>query len=92
EHHAEGGVWSAKWDGSRVVRHAPDGSTTLVVQSPANRPTSCAFGGPNLDILYVTTARAGLSDAELSKTPAGSVLATQPGVRGLPEIPAIGFD
>jgi L-arabinonolactonase len=85
---AEGGVWSAKWDGARVVRYSPDGSISEVIDSPVSRPTSCMFGGPDLDTLYVTSARAGLDDAELAATPAGSVLAVCPGVSGLPETEA----
>lgn len=86
---ASGGVWSAKWGGSKVVRYEPDGTVSETVESPASQPTSCMFGGPDLDILYVTTAQVGLDAAELSATPAGSVLAVQPGVSGLPETPAV---
>lgn len=85
---AEGGVWSAKWDGSRVVRYSADGEISAVVVAPVSRPTSCMFGGPELSTLYVTSARAGLAADELATTPAGSVLAVEPGVRGLPERPA----
>ncbi len=86
---AEGGVWSAKWDGARVVRYEPDGSVSAVIPAPVSRPTSCAFGGPALDTLYVTSASVGLADGEIETTPAGSVLAVQPGVLGLPEAPAV---
>lgn len=85
---AEGGVWSAKWDGARVVRYEPDGSISAVIDAPVSRPTSCAFGGEGLQTLYVTSASAGLSEAEVAASPAGSVLAVQPGVSGLPESPA----
>lgn len=84
---AEGGVWSAKWDGSRVVRYAPDGSVTAVVEAPVSRPTSCMFGGPDLDTLYVTSARVGLDPHERDSTPAGCVLAVDPGVVGIAETP-----
>lgn len=86
---AEGGVWSAKWGGSRVVRYEPDGSVSAVFEAPVSRPTSCAFGGPELDTLYVTSASVGLDDRELAQSPAGSVLAIQPGVCGLPEALAV---
>lgn len=86
---AEGGVWSAKWGGGRVVRYDPDGTVTASIEAPVSRPTSCMFGGAELDTLYVTSARAGLDEAEKSSTPAGSVLAVVPGVRGLPEVEAI---
>jgi sugar lactone lactonase YvrE len=49
-------------------------------------PTSCTFGGRNLETLYITTASQRLSPEELAKQPlAGALLAFQPGVRGLPE-------
>jgi sugar lactone lactonase YvrE len=89
---AEGGVWSAKWDGSRVVRYDPDGSVSAVIDAPVSRPTSCMFGGPGLSTLYVTSARVGLDPAELAATPAGCVLAVEPGVAGIPEVPWRGLE
>jgi Gluconolactonase len=55
----------------------PDsGSLISVVPIPASRVTSVMFGGPNLDILYVTTSRLGLSDEQKKQQPlAGSVFA-----------------
>ena len=83
---SEGGVWSAKWDGWRVVRYAPDGSVDRVVPMPVQRPTSVAFGGPDLGTLYVTSARIGLDPAALRQAPrSGGLFALDPGVRGLPE-------
>ena len=82
---AEGFVWSAKWDGGRLVRYAADGSVDRVIQMPVRRPTSVSFGGAGLDLLYVTSARTGLSEEERSATPAGSVLVVEPGARGLAE-------
>jgi sugar lactone lactonase YvrE len=82
---AEGYLWSTKWDGARVVRHAPDGSVDRVVHLPVRRPTACAFGGPGLDELYVTTARWQLTPGDLASEPAaGSLLRLRPGVQGLP--------
>ncbi|KAF7347758.1 60S ribosomal protein [Mycena venus] len=53
----EGYVWSARWGGSRVVRFSPSGSIDLEVVFPAVlNVTACAFGGPNNDQLYVTSA------------------------------------
>ena len=50
------------------------------------RPTACTFGGPDLKTLYVTTATFPLSEAALAKQPlAGSVLALEVDVGGLPE-------
>ena len=56
---AEGFIWSANWQGGCVIRYAPDGSITSLIRIGAPCPTSCAFGGANLDVLYVTTASIG---------------------------------
>ena len=83
---AEGYLWNAQFDGSRVVRYAPDGSVDRIVEVPVQRPTSCAFGGPDLDVLYLTSARMGLTVQRLAKQPlAGALLALDVGVAGLPE-------
>jgi sugar lactone lactonase YvrE len=53
---------------------------------PVQRPTSCAFGGPDLDILFVTTATQQLGPEQLERQPlAGALLALAVGARGLPE-------
>lgn len=86
----EGYLWNAQWAGSRVVRYAPDGSIDRVVSLPVSRPTSCAFGGPDLTTLYITTARVGLSDAALDRQPmAGSLFALDVQVPGVP-VPEFG--
>ena len=54
---AEGFLWSAHWDGGCLVRYAPDGRVDRVVALPVTRPAACAFGGPGLATLFVTTAR-----------------------------------
>lgn len=54
----EGCFWSAKWNGGRIVRYAPDGRIDLVWHLPVANPTSCAFAGPDRSILAVTTAQA----------------------------------
>ena len=85
---AEGCLWNCQWGGWRVVRYRPDGSVDRVVKMPVEQPTSCAFGGPDLATLYVTSARDGLSEAALATQPlAGSVFAFDPGVRGFPLTP-----
>ncbi|MEV6154107.1 SMP-30/gluconolactonase/LRE family protein [Nonomuraea sp. NPDC052129] len=62
---ASGHVWVALWGGGKVVRLRPDGQPDLTVEVPATNVTSCAFGGPDLDILYVTTAWDGRTGGEL---------------------------
>ncbi len=83
---SEGFVWCAYWDGWRVVRYDPDGKVAREVRVPVQRPTSCMFGGPALDELYITSARTGLSAAALKAQPlAGDLFRLRPGVKGLPE-------
>lgn len=82
----DGYLWSAGYDGWRLTRYAPDGRVDRVVNLPIQRPTSCAFGGPGLATLYVTTARQRLSEQELGQQPmAGCLLALDVGISGLPE-------
>ncbi len=83
---AEGQLWVALWDGWRVVRlDSATGATLAEIPLPVQRPTSCAFGGPALDLLYITSARIDLTEAELARQPlAGAVFIAQPGVVGLP--------
>jgi sugar lactone lactonase YvrE/DNA-binding IclR family transcriptional regulator len=81
---AEGHVWSAHWDGWCVTRYDPDGRVERVITLPVPRPTSCAFGGPAMTTLYVTSARVRLSSQQLAEAPlSGSVLAVETGIRGL---------
>ena len=82
---AEGYVWNVQWGGWRAVRYAPDGGVDRVVALPAQNVTSAAFGGPDLATLYVTSARDGLSEADLAGQPlAGALFAFEPDVAGLP--------
>jgi sugar lactone lactonase YvrE len=57
---ADGCVWVALWDGGAVRRYTPDGDLDRVIPLPVPRVTACAFGGPGLTDLYITTARTGL--------------------------------
>jgi len=82
----DGFLWNAEFNGGRLVRYAPDGRADRIVPVPVLRPTSCAFGGPGLDTLFVTTTSQGMSSAELDAQPlAGALLALEVGVRGLIE-------
>ncbi|RYZ07148.1 MAG: SMP-30/gluconolactonase/LRE family protein [Comamonadaceae bacterium] len=83
---ADGGLWSAHWDGGCVVRRAPDGSESRRIALPVTRPTCTAFGGPALDTLYLSTARVGLAGDQLAGQPAAGAILGVPGAwRGLPE-------
>jgi sugar lactone lactonase YvrE len=82
---ADGFVWVAIWGGGVLRRLAPDGTQDAVVPVPVSQPTSCAFGGPGMTDLYVTSARKGLTEAELADQPlAGRLLRLRPGPVGLP--------
>ncbi|WP_118182213.1 SMP-30/gluconolactonase/LRE family protein [Paraburkholderia phosphatilytica] len=83
---ADGGVWNAQWGGRRVVRYGPDGVETERVQVPTAQPSCVAFGGPELDTLYVTSARVDLDAAALADDPhAGGVFVAATARRGLAE-------
>jgi sugar lactone lactonase YvrE len=82
---ADGNLWLALWGGGQVRRYAPDGTLDDVVQVPAAQVTSCTFGGPDLGDLYITSARTGLTHADLELSPhAGGVFRVRPGATGLP--------
>jgi sugar lactone lactonase YvrE len=78
----EGYVWNCRWDGSCVVRVAPNGQVDRVIEMPTRNITNCTFGGKDLNILYVTTA-ASLTD--VGDRLAGSLFAIQTDVRGVPD-------
>jgi L-arabinonolactonase len=81
---AEGHLWNAHWGAGRVVRYAPDGSIKESIDVPAMQPTCIAFGGRDLNLLFVSSAREGLSDAALAQQPqAGNVFVYQLDVKGL---------
>jgi sugar lactone lactonase YvrE len=83
---AEGCYWSACYRGWRLTRFRPDGTVDRKIRLPVSRITMCAFGGPDLSTLYVTTARSGLSEADLEREPlAGGIFAIELDVQGLPE-------
>lgn len=83
---AEGFLWVAHWDGWCVTRYDPDGNVDRVINLPVPRPTSCVFGGPDMQTLYVTSARIRLSAGQLGEAPlSGSVFAIDTGIKGLPE-------
>jgi xylono-1,5-lactonase len=76
-------LWVAFWDGWCVRRFSPAGECIKTIQMPVQRPTSCAFGGPELDHLFITSACGGLNEKALSTQPyAGGLFMIKPGVRG----------
>ncbi|MGW2489186.1 SMP-30/gluconolactonase/LRE family protein [Streptomyces sp. NPDC001606] len=79
---AAGCVWVALWDGSAVRRYTPAGELDRVITLPTPRTTACAFGGPGLTDLYVTTARTGLTAPHPLS---GSLLVIPDAGEGLPQ-------
>jgi sugar lactone lactonase YvrE len=80
----DGCYWICANDAGLVHRFTPAGRLDRSLELPVKKPAMCAFGGPGLDTLYVTSIRP--EDIDLSDQPlAGGVFALRPGVRGLPE-------
>ena len=85
---AEGGVWNAEWEGRRVVRVSPNGQIDRIIDVPVWKPTCCAFGGPNLETLFITTSRLMSSPDVLKGEPdSGGLFAVKPGVAGVIDAP-----
>jgi sugar lactone lactonase YvrE len=83
---AEGMLWVAGWGRHRLSRWNPvNGALLRTYELPVSQVTACAFGGPRLDALYITSARTGLDAAALAREPlAGGLFVVYPGVPGLP--------
>jgi sugar lactone lactonase YvrE len=80
---SEGFLWSGHWQGFRVTRYDPDGKKERHVAVPVPTATCVAFGGPDLDELYITTAKKGLNPRQLRDYPrAGDLYRVRPGARG----------
>jgi sugar lactone lactonase YvrE len=82
---AEGGLWIALHGSGTIRRYTPDARIDRVVRVPPSMVTCCAFGGPDLADLYITTMSLGMSELERRAQPqAGALFRCRPGVRGLP--------
>jgi sugar lactone lactonase YvrE len=87
----EGCLWIAFWDGWCVRRFSAAGEWLQTIELPVARPTSCAFGGAELDRIYITSASIGLDEATLAMQPnAGGLFMVSPGARGLADVPFAG--
>jgi sugar lactone lactonase YvrE len=85
---AAGDLWVAVYGGGCVRRYAPDGALRQVLDVPAEQTTCCAFGGPGMDRLYVTTATEGWSDERRRAEPgAGLVYRLDTDATGRPASP-----
>lgn len=78
-------LWVALWGGCAVARFDPKtGELLSKIEVPAKNVTACAFGGENLDTLYITSASVEMTQEEHTKFPdAGSIFSIKPGVKGV---------
>jgi sugar lactone lactonase YvrE len=76
----EDGIWVALWGGGAVHRYDRAGRLDLVLELPVSNVTACAFGGPDLRTLFITTSRQGLDPDD--QPDAGAVFCYEAGVRG----------
>jgi sugar lactone lactonase YvrE len=82
---ADGCYWSCANDGGVLQRFAPDGRLEREIALPIAKPSMCAFGGPDLDLLLVTSIDP--SGGATASSDAGAVLLLRPGVSGVAETP-----
>ena len=82
----EGCLWLALWGGGKVLRFSPDGRRIGEVRLPVSRVTSCAFGGADLDRLFITTAAVGSSPDDPPRAHDGALFVIEPGVVGVASV------
>ena len=84
----DGGLWVGLWGGGCVVRLDQSGAVSSRVSVSATQVTACAFGGPKLDMLFITTAALGLSRSDLAAAPdSGELFICSPGWQGMAPTP-----
>jgi sugar lactone lactonase YvrE len=80
---ADGNVWLAVWGDASIHKYSPDAVLLEKIELNALQPTSCAFGGDNMDEMLITTATEGMSDEHLNQYPdSGKVLLRKMDVKG----------
>jgi L-arabinonolactonase len=83
---AEDHLWNAHWGSAQIVRYRPDGSVSLVLPLPVSQPTCICFGGRELNLLAVTSARDQLDESTVAGQPlAGAMFLFETEYRGVPE-------
>lgn len=87
---ADGCLWSARFGAGCVIRFTPEGRRDACIDLPTSQPTSCAFGGPGLSTLFITSATQGLSAEDRAREHlAGSLFAVETATTGLPVTRAV---
>jgi sugar lactone lactonase YvrE len=80
---SEGCLWSTHWGGWKITRYDPSGKVERQIRLPVANVTSCAFGGENLDELYISTAWLTLDEATRAQQPlAGDLFRLRLGIKG----------
>lgn len=81
----EGGIWVCQFNGGCLLRYDRHGELSRIIEMPVPRPTSCCFGGADMRTLFITSARFGMSAAELADCPgAGNIYSIRLPVAGVP--------
>jgi sugar lactone lactonase YvrE len=83
----DGCYWTCANDGACLLRFTPEGALDRRIDVPVKKPSMCAFGGPGLDTLFITSIRPADPAALEGQPWAGAVFAVRPGVKGLLETP-----
>lgn len=83
---SEGNLWSARWDGSQILKFSPRGQLLAQIPMPAKKITSIAFGGEGFEEMYATSA--GGQSKDTDDQHAGGLFRLTPGVQGRPEFPS----
>ncbi len=88
----QGNLWNAEWAGGRVTKYSPAGIRLGILELPVSQPTCVAFGGSEMNLLFITTARESLCEADLKKQPeAGNLFVYKMENKGL-TAPVFGRD
>lgn len=83
----QGGYWICANDAGQVHRFHPDGRLDRSIAVPVSKPSMCAFGGPGLDLMFITSITPAQPVAGFDASLDGAVFVTRPGARGVAEVP-----
>jgi len=81
----DGGYWTCANDAGQLHRFRPDGRLDRSIAVPVSKPSMCAFGGPELEHLFITSIVPGAPVDGFDAALDGAVLVTRPGARGIAE-------
>lgn len=83
---AEGCIWNTHWGPGEIWRYSPEGEVLQKISADAPQTSCPAIGGKNLDQLFITTARDGMSEEELEAAPtSGNCYTADLAIKGIPE-------